>query len=105
SAYQFKSLNQTVQGKSLTSLGLAGIDKTGRASSGELKGATRNLDQDLPAIQELAKFIADKSAGLRPTMPSVAALDKIHSEYSDDSPEARQRALLKGIKGLFGGER
>jgi len=77
SVYEFSEIQSAQVGKSTDSLAVAGLDKKGKASSGELKGK-RNPEYDRSAIQQYGTWVKNTlREKIAPTLPSIAAVQEI----------------------------
>ncbi len=83
SIYEFSEIQSAEVGKSTDSLAVAGLDKKGKASKGELKGK-RNPEYDRSAIQDYAAWVKNTvRQKIAPTLPSLAAVQEIRAKNRD----------------------
>lgn len=108
SIYKYDPKDMHFVGKSTTRFSVAGVDKKGKVSGGELKGAKRNVTNDDEALKQLAGFIMDTTNTHRKIMPTIASLDKYHGRNVASVPEvpkkmnaAKTKKAMKKLKKKF----
>jgi len=85
SVYEFSEIQGAQVGKSSDSLAVAGFDKKGKASSGQLKGK-RNPESDRPAIQEYGTWVKNTVLEkIAPTLPAIAAVQEIRAKNREQA--------------------
>ena len=105
STYKFAEDSKSFMGESTSSVSAVGLTDKKKVAGFNLDKIKRSLKKDVPAIKSMAKFIKAKANTLRGTMPSLAALKKIHAKQNPDGnadpKKGKTKALMKGLKGLF----
>lgn len=84
SVYAFAADAQSKVGDSTAGVSLSGIDKTGKAQQGELKGK-RDPERDRAAITGLATWLGQTiESKIAPGLPATAAAKQIHDEHAGE---------------------
>jgi hypothetical protein len=95
SVYDFSEIQSAQVGKSTDSLAVAGLDKKGKASKGELKGK-RNPEYDRSAIQEYGTWVKSTlREKVGPALPSLAAVQDIRAKNRDRAMQEAPAWLRK----------
>jgi hypothetical protein len=80
SVYELSEIQFAEVGNSTDRLAVAGLDKKGKASSGELKGK-RNPENDRGAIQHYGTWVKNAlREKIAPTLPAIAAVQEIRAK-------------------------
>jgi hypothetical protein len=95
SIYSFQEHKGSQVGKSTDSISLAGIDKSGKKGSGEVKGK-RNPENDRPAVQGYGAWARSTiQAQIAAELPSLAAVKEIRAKNGGDAKVQMGDALRK----------
>ncbi len=97
--YTFREYRAVEVGKSTDGVAVAGIDRTGKTGSGEIKGR-RNPESDRAAIDASAAWVRATIADpIAPALPSLAAVKEIRGKTSTAAvqkmPPWMQRLMKK----------
>lgn len=95
SVYRFDPRAVAEVGKSTDTLAVAGVDKKGKASSGELKGK-RNPEQDRAAIDAWAAAVKRVAGEIGPTLPAQASVKEIRAKSG--TPAVKIPAWLQKLQ-------